>query len=127
MAEQYNWDSVPSSNFNPVDRERRRQFIKARFEHSRQWNVLQWELLHKTEEVKLCTKIQQRGLRWVGADFFDYAVDSIAWVEYVKLRGLDRVQFSWPWSDEMRPKVDDAKGGRSQTFKTWLEDEGRSV
>ena len=84
---------APSPNFNPVDRERRRQFIKERFKHAGQWKTLLWELMHKTEEVKFCGELQHKGFSWVGADFFDYAVDSLTWVGYVKLRGLSLDQF----------------------------------
>ncbi|RFN50473.1 hypothetical protein FIE12Z_5236 [Fusarium flagelliforme] len=125
--EEANRGPPPSPNFNPVDRETRKRFIKERFEHARQWNILQWEFFHKTAEYELCVKLHNADFEWVGAAFFDYLVDFASWAGYIEDRKLDHDQFCWPWARDMQPKLEDESGGRSQTFKAWLEAGGISA
>ncbi|KAJ4015437.1 hypothetical protein NW766_005780 [Fusarium irregulare] len=119
MAEdEANRDLPPSPDFNPVDWERRRQFIKERFGHARQCTSFKFEL---------CVKLQSAGFDWLGAAFFDYLADFASWAGYIEDRKLDHDQFCWPWTRDAQPKLVDESRGRSQIFKAWLDAEAHSA
>ncbi|CAG7565825.1 unnamed protein product [Fusarium equiseti] len=116
---------APNSNFDPADRERRRNWIERKLDYGHHWNQLQWQVMTEAAQLRLCMRLHNSGHDSVGATFFDYTVDWAAWEEYIKLRKLDKYEFSWPWGMIMAPGAYDEREGLSQAYKAWREAEGQ--
>ncbi|RGP71999.1 hypothetical protein FLONG3_6898 [Fusarium longipes] len=99
--------SPPSANIEPRNRALRQRFIVEFFKSHSRWNLQQWVALRKAVKVELCAMVDTRGHQAVGALYFEYQADHIAWEDYVKALGLagDK-DFDWPWAPEARPRME---------------------
>ncbi|KAJ4015436.1 hypothetical protein NW752_006900 [Fusarium irregulare] len=116
----------PSADFNPRDREKRERFIRDTFSHKRQWFPDKWKRVRAGAQNQVALRLHTLGLSWTGSSAFDYSVDFLAWLEYVRLLMLEGSGLRWPWDpDEI--EIWELEEGISERYKTWLVDHGHQA
>ncbi|UZP40674.1 hypothetical protein NXS19_008490 [Fusarium pseudograminearum] len=96
---------APSSDFNPENKDLRRQFIQEYLQFHSQWDQFEWE----SENHEL-----------VGAVYFEYAVDRMAWRDYFQARGLRTSDHGWPWETQYTPDPQNYSQGISEGPSTTI-------
>ncbi|KAI1059046.1 hypothetical protein LB507_004063 [Fusarium sp. FIESC RH6] len=116
----------PSADFNPRDREKRERFIRDTFSHKRQWFMDRWKRVRTGAQNQVALRLHTLGLSWTGSSAFDFSVDFLAWLEYVRLLGLEENGLRWPWDpDEI--EIWELEEGISERYKTWLANHGHQA
>ena len=82
-----------------------------------------WACAHLSQ---VALRLHTLGLSWTGSSAFDYSVDFLAWLEYVRLLELEASGLRWPW-DPDKIEIWELEEGISERYKSWLEAHGHQA